>query len=357
MSVVDPLRTSHGAHRGRIASLVQVVTTDGIVGWGEDVCPDGVSYVGGTPQESFESLRMLSDLIGRRSIDVYELFAETWWGVSGHNFAKHALESALWDAHARTKGISLKHALGGVEEMVIPGVVIGVHDSLDQLEQSVRQRLSDGYQRIKLKIHPGWDVEPVRRTRELVGDDFALQVDANASYVLNESDALIQLQEFNIQSIEQPFVADNLAAHAEFARRTTTAICLDESIMNVGDLMLAIEQQACSVVNIKPSRLGGIADAVQLQEIAKSRGVATWVGGMLETGVGRASCLALASRPGFTLTPDLSASNRYFEHDVTDPFILENGAIRVPDTIGIGVAPLPWVFEHPEVRIETLFTA
>lgn len=355
--VVDPLRTSHGTHDGRIASLVEVTTKDGHVGWGEDVAPEGVSYVGDSPAESFESLRLLADLVGHRTIDVAEMFSESWWGVSGHNFAKHAIESALWAAHSTEQGISLQTALGGTRSRIAPGVVIGVQDSLDALESLVQSRIADGYHRIKLKIQPGWDVQVVRFVRDLVGQDFTLQVDANAAYTADDIDVLIHLEEFNLQFIEQPFAANQLSAHAALSKQTATPICLDESIMNVNDLMSAIEHRACSVVNIKPSRLGGLADAIRLEQIATSHDIVVWVGGMLETGVGRASCLALASRPGFTLSPDLSASRRYFAVDVTEPFHLVDGQIEVPNKVGLGVEPLPWVFEHPEVKIETLFSA
>jgi O-succinylbenzoate synthase len=357
VSLVDPLRTSHGTHEGRLASLVKIVTTEGVIGWGEDVSPLGVVYVGDSPHESFVSLRMLAELAGHRTIDVEEMFSESWWGVTGHNYAKHALESALWDAHARTHGMSLKDALGGTRNVITPGVVIGIHSSIDDLEASVQARVAEGYRRIKLKIQPGWDLDVVRHARAIVGDEFILQVDANGAYSRADINVLCQLEEFNIQLLEQPFAADDFESHVDLSASTSTPICLDESIMNVSDLMTAIEMNACSVVNIKPSRVGSICDAVRLQEIATTHGLDSWVGGMLETGIGRASCLALASRAGFTLTPDLSASGRYFANDVTEPFVLTNGEIAVPNTPGIGVVPLPWVFEHPDVKIETLFGA
>ena len=356
MTLKDPLRTSHGTHQGRIASLVKVTTTDGHTGWGEDVSPEGVAYVGETPMASFESLRLMADVVGPREIDVAEMFSGSWWGVAGRNYAKHALESALWDAHSQTLGVSLMSALNGTKALITPGVVIGVHDSLDDLEASVRARAGEGYQRIKLKIQPGWDIAPVSRARQILGNNFVLQVDANAAYSRDDIKHLLELQEFNVQFIEQPFAAEDLEGHALLATQTSIPICLDESVITVDDVMLAIELNACSVLNIKPSRVGGLSDAVRMQEIATSHGLQVWVGGMLETGIGRASCLALASRPGFTLTPDLSASNRYFERDITEPFKLVDGQIAVPDSVGIGVGPLPWVYEHPELKIETLFS-
>jgi O-succinylbenzoate synthase len=298
---------------------------------------------------------MLAPLLGGRTVDVFEMFAETWWGVAGKNFAKHALESALWDAHARTEKVSLRNALGGVRDSVVPGVVVGLAPSVEDTVHEVGSRVAEGYRRIKLKIEPGRDVDVVRAVRAAVGDAIALQVDANAAYSRDDYEQLSKLDEFSLQFIEQPLAADDIEGHALLAGRIHTPVCLDESIENCDQLMRAIEMGACSVVNVKPSRVGGIGDALRMHNIVATHGLDAWVGGMLETGIGRASCLALASLPGFTLTPDLSASNRYFDRDVTAPFELENGEIRVPNTEGIGVQPLPWVFEHPEVEIETLF--
>jgi O-succinylbenzoate synthase len=298
---------------------------------------------------------MLAPLLGGRTVDVFEMFAETWWGVAGKNFAKHALESALWDAHARTEKVSLRNALGGVRDSIVPGVVVGLAPSVEDTVHEVGSRVTEGYRRIKLKIEPGRDVDVVRAVRAAVGDAIALQVDANAAYSRNDFEQLANLDEFSLQFIEQPLAADDIEGHALLARRIRTPVCLDESIEDCDQLMRAIEIGACSVVNVKPSRVGGIGDALRMHNIVVTHGLDAWVGGMLETGIGRASCLALASLPGFTLTPDLSASSRYFDRDVTAPFELENGEIRVPNTEGIGVQPLPWVFEQPEVEIETLF--
>jgi O-succinylbenzoate synthase len=182
-----------------------------------------------------------------------------------------------------------------------------------------------------------------------------LQADANAAYSDSDFELLCSFDEFNLQFIEQPFASSDLQSHAELSRRSHTAVCLDESICTVGELLTALEMDACSVVNIKPSRVGGIGAAVQMHHILKSRGIDAWVGGMLESGIGRASCLALASLPGFTMTPDLSASSRYFASDITAPFEMVNGEIQVPTGPGIGVQPLPEVLSSPETRIQTIF--
>jgi o-succinylbenzoate synthase len=357
MTLVDPLRTSHGTHDLRIASLVRVVTDDGVTGWGEDVAPSGVRYVGDTAHESLVALRELAPRLCRGEILAAEMLSDSWWGSDGQRFAKHAFESAVWDAEARSRGESLASLLGGVRHVVHPGVVIGVHDSIDDTVAAAMARISEGYTRIKLKIEPGRDIDVVREVRSAIGIDTALQVDANGAYTRDHFDLLAQLDEFDLQFVEQPFAADDFGAHAELAGRMSTPVCLDESIITCADLTRGIDSGACSVVNIKPSRVGGIGDAVAMHDIARAAGIDAWVGGMLETGIGRASCLALASLPGFTLSPDLSASNRYFARDVTDPFVLHEGSLGVPTGSGIGVEPLPWVFEHPEVVIETLFHA
>ena len=351
----NALRTSHGTHDEKIATLIEVTTADGVVGWGENVAARGVDYVGENAEQSYESLTLLAGFVGGRDIDVHEMFAQSWWGVANRNFAKHALESACWDVHARSLGVSLAHALGGTRSSVTPGVVVGLHDAVSDTVAIVERHIAEGYQRVKLKIEKGRDIDVVRAVRAAIGDDVALQVDANAAYSRDDFDHLVRLDEFNLQFIEQPLAAGDLEGHALLRRRIRTAVCLDESVENCDDLMRAIESEACTVVNVKPSRVGGISDAVRMHNIVLAHGIDAWVGGMLETGIGRASCLAVASLPGFVLTPDLSASARYFERDVTEPFELHDGNITVPNTVGIGVEPLPWVFEHPDLIIETLF--
>ena len=357
MMLVDPLRTSHGTHNQRLVSLVRVVTGDGVAGWGEDVAPSGVQYVGDGPETSFVALHGLARALGRDEVRVDEMSSGSWWGVDGHLYAKHALESAVWDAEARTRGVSLASLLGGERDEVRPGVVIGVADSVESTVAAALSRIDEGYARIKLKIEPGHDLDVVRAVRDALGHDVELQVDANGSYTPGDTAQLAALDAFGLQFIEQPFAADDLDGHAELSRRISTPVCLDESIVTLADLRRAIDIGACSVVNVKPARVGGLGDAVAMHDTARAAGIDAWVGGMLETGIGRASCLALASLPGFTMTPDLSASNRYFERDVTEPFVLQNGTITVPSAPGIGVEPLPWVSEHPDVAIETLFRA
>lgn len=356
LRLINPLRTSDGVHESRKATLIELTDSDGFVGWGENVAPSGVAYVGESAHESVAAMNdLLAPLLVGRDIDVFEMLPETWWGISGHNFAKHALESAVWDIHAQHEKKSLREVLGGERTSIAPGVVVGIADTIDETVAEVQRRLAQGYARVKVKIAPGRDADVLRAIRIACGDDIILQADANAAYTPNDIAHLASFDEFNLQFIEQPFAADDVQSHALLAQRSATPICLDESICNVDDLMTAIEAKACSVVNIKPSRVGGIGAAVQMHHIVKSHGIDAWVGGMLESGIGRASCLALASLPGFTMTPDLSASSRYFAADITAPFELVNGTIAVPNGPGIGVVPLDEVLSSPDTQIQTVF--
>ncbi len=356
LNVVEPLRTSDGIHESRLATLIELMDSDGYIGWGENVAPSGVAYVGESAAESVTAMTSLfAPLLTGREIDVYEMLPETWWGIQGHNFAKHALESAVWDIHAQQEKKSLRHVLGGERLTITPGVVVGIADTIDVTVAEVKNRIAQGYVRVKVKIAPGRDAEVLRAIRIECGDDFILQADANAAYTKNDIAHLATFDEFNLQFIEQPFAAEDLQSHVELAERSATPVCLDESICTIDDLLTAIEMKACTVVNIKPSRVGGIGAAVQMHHILRSHEMDAWVGGMLESGIGRASCLALASLPGFTLTPDLSASRRYFSEDLTEPFELVSGSIVVPDGVGIGVVPLDGVLLSPNTHIQTVF--
>ena len=356
LQLFDPLRTADGEHESRNATLIELTDSNGIVGWGENVAPTGVAYVGESAESSAHAMtELLAPLLAGRDIDVLEMLPDTWWGIEGHLFAKHALESAVWDIHARIEKASLREVLGGTRTSIAPGVVVGIADTTEATVEEVKRRISQGYARVKVKIAPGRDIAVLRAIRESCGDALVLQADANAAYSRQDIDLLCSLDEFNLQFIEQPFAANDLPSHVLLAQRSATAICLDESVCSVGELMTAIEMKACSVVNIKPSRVGGIGAAVQMHHILKSHEIDAWVGGMLESGIGRASCLALASLPGFTMTPDLSASSRYFATDLTEPFEMVNGEIAVPTGIGIGVTPTEAVLSSPETQIRTVF--
>jgi len=220
-------------------------------------------------------------------------------------------------------------------------VSVGIMDSIAELVDAVDGYLDAGYVRIKLKIQPGWDVEPVRAVRERFGDDILLQVDANTAYTVADARHLARLDPFDLLLIEQPLPEDDVRGHAELARSIRTPVCLDESIVSARAAADAIALGACSIVNIKPGRVGGYLEARRVHDVCAAHGVPVWAGGMLETGLGRAANVALAALPNFTLPGDTSASDRYYARDITRPFVLENGQVRVPSGPGLGVEPDP----------------
>ena len=271
--------------------------------------------------------------------------------VKGHPMAKASLEMAILDGDLREQGRSLAGYLGADRVLVPAGVAVGIEDSLNALVDVVARRVEEGYVRVKLKIGPGWDIEAVAAVRKTF-PDLALQVDANSAYTLSDADHLARLDRYGLLLIEQPLAEDDLPGHATLASLISTPICLDESITSAAVAADAVDRGACSVVNIKAGRLGGYLEAKRVHDLCVERGVPVWCGGMLETGLGRAANAALAALPGFTLPGDLSASERYFRRDVTEPFVLEEGHIRVPDGPGIGVEPIPEILDQMTVSME-----
>lgn len=336
MPLVRPFETSFGVQRFRDVLLVHVLTDQGD-GWGECVAMAdpfySSEYVDGA-QEVIE--RYLAPRIVGTAVSAAE-FAARVHGVVGHRMAKAAIEAAILDAELRAAGRSLASELGGVRSRVECGVSVGIAADIDSLLAEVDGYRATGYRRIKLKIKPGWDLEPVARVRELLGDGFPLQVDANTAYTLDDLDRLCALDAFDLLLIEQPFVEEDIASHVALAAAIETPVCLDESILDARVAADVIDRGATSVVNIKAGRVGGYLEAVRVHDVAVARGVPVWCGGMLETGIGRAANVALASLPGFTLPGDTSASDRYFAEDLTEPFILQDGTLAVPDGPGIGV--------------------
>ena len=251
-----------------------------------------------------------------------------------------------FDAELRADGTSLASWLGADKTRVECGVSIGIAPSTEALLEQVEGYLAEGYRRIKLKIEPGWDLEPVAAVRERFGDDLLLQVDANAAYSLADAGHLAALDRFGLLLIEQPLAEDDLAGHAELAGRLATPVCLDESITSAKAAVDAVAMGACRIVNVKAGRVGGYLEARRLHDACRPLGVPLWCGGMLETGLGRAANVALAALPGFTLPGDTSASDRYYRQDLTAPFVLEGGHLAVPRGPGIGVEPIPDVLEE-----------
>jgi O-succinylbenzoate synthase len=340
LGLVTPFRTSFGTQNDRDILLVRVEVDDSTgaaEGWGECVALSeplySAEFVDGAQHVLRAHLAPRAFAAGDlQAADLARVLA----AVKGHPMAKAALECALLDAELRLAGTSLASRLGAVRDRVECGVSVGMFplpELLDQVDAYVAQ----GYRRVKLKIEPGFDVEPVRAVRER-HPDLALQVDANAAYTVADADRLARLDPFGLLLVEQPLPEDDLLGHAEIARRIATPICLDESITSARVADQAITLGACSVVNIKPGRVGGWFEAVRVHDTCRARGVPVWCGGMLETGIGRAANVALAALPGFTLPGDTSASDRYYARDiVTDPFVLDDGCLTVPTGPGLGV--------------------
>jgi O-succinylbenzoate synthase len=258
--------------------------------------------------------------------------------IRGHNMAKAAVEMASWDLYARQRGEPLSRALGGTRDRIASGVSIGIHDTLADLAAQVERERAAGYQRIKIKIKPGWDVDAVAMIRGRFGA-IPLMVDANAAYTLADADHLAALDAFDLMMIEQPLDYDDIADHAALQRRLRTPICLDESIKTVHAGRDAIDAGACRIINIKPGRVGGFAESIRLHDLCAARGVPVWHGGMLESGIGRAANIHLSALPNFSLPGDIAASKRYFEPDLVDPPIevAADGTIAVPTSPGLGV--------------------
>jgi o-succinylbenzoate synthase len=264
------------------------------------------------------------------------------------------VQTAVLDAQLRSAGMPLGTFLGAIRPTVPAGVSVGIMDSIPQLLDAVDGYLAAGYLRIKLKIEPGWDVAPVRAVRERFGDDVLLQVDANTAYTLADARQLARLDPFDLLLIEQPLPEDDLLGHAQLARHISTPIYLDESITSAKVAADAISLGACAIVNIKPGRVGGYLESRRVHDVCQAHGVPVWCGGMLETGVGRAANLALASLPGFTLPGDTSASGRYYREDITEPFVMQDGRLAVPQGPGLGVQPRPDVLQSVTTRREEL---
>ena len=343
--LVAPFTTSFSTQTARTLVAVEVAArADGteVTGWGEcGALAEPVyseEYAAGAMDVTE---RFLLPRLGAAQAEG-ALTAETLGAhlepVVGHRMAKAALESAVLDAQLKASGMPFGTYLGVTRDRVPSGVSVGIQESIPALLDVVARYLDDGYQRIKLKIQPGWDVEPVRAVRE-AHPEIGLQVDANAAYTLVDAAHLSRLDAFDLLLIEQPLAEDDLRQHAELARAMSTPMCLDESVVSAASAADAIALGAAAVINIKPSRVGGYLESRRIHDVARASGVAVWCGGMLETGLARGANAALAALPGFTLAGDISASSRFYERDLTTPFVIEDGHIAVPTFPGLCEQP------------------
>lgn len=352
--LVAPFTTSFGTETVREVIVVRALTADG-EGWGEIVTQHAPLYSSEYTQSAWDvALRFLVPALLDRERIAPEEVAETLRPFVGHRMAKAGIELAVIDAALRAEGRSFGEYVGAVRDRVPSGVSVGIQRDPAMLVETVGRYLDEGYARIKIKIKPGRDVDDTAAVRDAYGA-IPLQVDANSAYTMADADTLAELDRFDLLLIEQPLQEDDLVDHATLARRLRTPVCLDESIVSDKAAADALALGSASVINIKAGRVGGYLEAVRVHDRCLAASVPVWCGGMLETGIGRAANAALAALPGFTLTGDVSASDRFYARDiVTEPAVLEDGHVRVPTGHGLGVEIDPIALDDFTVAREVL---
>jgi O-succinylbenzoate synthase len=350
MPLVAPFETSFGRETDRECVLI-TLRAEGLTGYGECVATRDPGYSYETARTAWHIIKdfIAPLLLGRNVTDAGD-FQKRVEGIRGHHLAKAGVEMALWDLLGKRDGKSLKEMFGGRRDKVEVGVSVGIQESAAALVRTVEAYLNKGYRRVKIKIKPGREVEETSAVRRAY-PDLRLQVDANSAYTLETSDALKPLDDLDLLLIEQPLFEDDIWDHRKLQAEFKTAICLDESVISPRHARYALEMEACKIINIKPARVAGLSQGIMIHDYCRGRNVPVWCGGMLETGVGRASNLAIASLPGFILPGDISASDRYYQRDITNErFVLnDDSTIDVPDGPGLGVT-----IDHDALRQFTL---
>lgn len=355
--LVHPFQTSFGTQTNR-ASILVATYSDGLVGWGECVASIDPGYSSETNATAWHILKdyLIPAVIGQK-IDKPTNVPGYFSHVRGHQMAKAALENSLWDLYAKRKDVPLSHLLGGERERVEVGVSIGIQPTLDALIQRVNSFVEQGYGRIKMKIKPGWELEPLRAIREL-HPDIKLMADANSAFSLADAPLFQEMDDLNLIMIEQPLHYEDIFDHAKLQAQVNTPICLDESIHLPLHAKAAIEMKACQIINLKVGRVGGLTNAKIIHDMCQAGGITMWCGGMLETGIGRATNIHLATMPNFTLPGDISATDRYYAEDIAEPPFALNQAdstMTVPEGPGIGVTVMLYRVEKNRLQYE-LFT-
>jgi len=340
MPLVHFFETSFGRTTTRRIVLVRV-DADDLTGWGEVTAGEEPFYSYETPETAWHVLRefLIPWVLGKEWTTPSDV-AACFRPIRGHNMAKAALENALWVVEAQQKGISLARAVGGTLQEIPCGVSIGIQDSVEKLLERIAVEISAGYQRIKVKVKPGWDLDVLERIRAKF-PRIALMADANSAYTLADLARLKEFDRFYLMMIEQPLGWDDILDHAKLQREISTPICLDESIHSADGARKAIEVGACKIVNVKLGRVGGFTSARRVHDVCRAKNIPVWCGGMLESGIGRAHNVAMSSLPGFTLPGDVSASRRYWAEDIISPEVTVSacGTIRVPQVPGLGYEP------------------
>jgi len=355
MPLVHFFETSFGRTTERRVLLVEL-KIDGVSAWGECVAGEHPYY----SEESLETAwyaieaELAPALLGREiesGCDVPDLLKR----VRGHRMAKGALENAVWEAEAQAKGVPLWDLLGGMRREIACGVSLGIQNSPEQLLSKIEAELAAGYQRIKLKCKPGWDVKILERVRDR-WPEILLSCDANSAYTLDDTEHLKQFDRFNLLMIEQPLWNDDFYFHATLQKQLETPICLDEAITHARSARAAIELGSCRIINIKVGRVGGFSEAIAIHDLAAANNIPVWCGGMLESGIGRAHNVALSTLPNFSLPGDVSAAKRYWKEDIVEPEIVvsRKGTITVNDKPGRGFELRSDLIERLSVRKKTI---
>jgi O-succinylbenzoate synthase len=355
LPLVRPFETSFGVTTNRRILLAEI-RSEGLIGWGECTAGERPFFSGETTDTAWQVLAnelgpMLAAEAPEHGGDCPRIFKR----VRANRMAKAALENAIWDLEAQREGLPISILLGGVRDKIACGVSLGIQKSIPELLDIIERELAAGYQRIKLKCKPGWDVEVFEKVRSR-WPGIMLSCDANSAYKLRDADHIATFDQFDLLMIEQPLWSDDFYYHSMLQRQLNTPICLDESIHNRRDALAAIEMESCKIINIKLGRVGGFSEAIAVHNAAQERGIPVWCGGMLESGIGRSHNIALSTLDNFTLPGDVSASARYWKDDIIEPEVAvsPDGEIAIPDTPGRGYEVRYDLIEKLTVRKETV---
>ena len=355
LPLVRPFETSFGVTRERRILLAEV-HSEGLTGWGECTAGEHPYFSGESTDSAWQVLlHEIGPLLAAENPEHGGECPRIFRKVRGNRMAKATLENAIWDLEAQREGVSLASLLGGVRDSIPCGVSIGIQSSIPELLALIEKELAAGYQRIKLKCKPGWDVEVLDKVRSR-WPAMTLSCDANSAYRLRDADHLVTFDAFDLLMIEQPLWHDDFYYHSMLQKRLNTPICLDESIRNRRDALAAAEMESCKIINIKLGRVGGFSEAIAVHNAAQERGIPVWCGGMLESGIGRAHNIALSTLENFTLPGDVSASARYWKEDIieTEVTVTPQGEIEIPDTPGRGYEVRYDLIERLTVRKEAI---
>jgi O-succinylbenzoate synthase len=355
LPLIRPFQTSFGVTTNRRILLVEV-HSEGLVGWGECTAGERPHFSGESTDTAWQVIvselgPMLASASPEHGGDCPKIFNL----VRGNPMAKAALENAIWDLEAQREGISISQLIGGVRDVIPCGVSLGIQKSIPDLMDIIERELAAGYQRIKLKCKPDWDVEVFEKVRAQ-WPDILLSCDANSAYRLRDADHIVTFDQFDLLMVEQPLWHDDFYYHSMLQERMNTPICLDESIRNRRDALAAIEMGSCKIINIKLGRVGGFSEAIAVHNAAQERGIPVWCGGMLESGIGRSHNIALSTLENFSLPGDVSASARYWAEDIIEPEVTvsQEGEIPVSDAPGRGYEVRTDLVERLTVRKEEI---